>query len=193
MTAPMPDGPRDEAAEIAEVLRFWFEETESERRFKKDPDFDEAIRGRFGALHERAEAGGCDHWAATPEGALALLILLDQFSRNLYRDSARAFACDAAARAVADRALERGFDLAVPADRRLFFYLPFEHNEDLADQERGCRLVRERIGEARSIDFADRHREVIARFGRFPHRNKALGRANTPAEDAYLAEPGAGF
>jgi uncharacterized protein (DUF924 family) len=189
----MPDGPDAEAAQIAEILRFWFEETESERRFKKDPVLDETIRIRFGALHARAEAGGCAHWAETAEGALALLVLLDQFSRNLFRDSPRAFACDPAARAVAERAIARGFDMAVPADRRMFFYLPFEHNEDLADQERCCRLVRERIGDAKSIDFTERHREVIARFGRFPHRNKALGRTSTSAEEEYLGQPGAGF
>lgn len=189
----MPDGPDTRAAQIAEVLRFWFEETEDERRFKKDPAFDALIRARFGALHERAEAGGCAGWAETAEGALALLVLLDQFSRNLHRDSPRAFACDPAALAVARRAIERGFDLAVPADRRVFFYLPFEHSEDMADQERCCRLVRERVGDAKSIDYAERHRAVIARFGRFPHRNKALSRACTPAEDAYLSQPGAGF
>jgi uncharacterized protein (DUF924 family) len=181
------------ATQIGDILRFWFEETPSELRFKKDLAFDATIRERFGALHAQAAAGGCADWAATAEGALALLVLLDQFSRNLYRDSPRAFACDDAARAVALRALERGFDLAVPSERRLFFYLPFEHNEDLADQERSCRLVRERIGDAKSIDFAERHRAVIMRFGRFPHRNKALGRSSTPAEEDYLSQPGAGF
>jgi uncharacterized protein (DUF924 family) len=193
MSAAVPEASDAQAAQIGEVLRFWFEETENDRRFAKDPAFDEAIRARFGALHARAAAGGCAGWAETAEGALALLILLDQFSRNLYRDSPRAFACDAAALAVARRAIERGFDLAVPVDRRVFFYLPLEHNEDLADQERCCRLVRERIGDAKSIDYAERHRDVIARFGRFPHRNKAIGRASTPAEEAYLSQPGAGF
>jgi uncharacterized protein (DUF924 family) len=180
-------------SDIDEVLRFWFEETQSEQHFKRNPDFDAIIRARFGALHERAEAGGCAEWAETVEGALALLILLDQFSRNLFRDSPRAFACDDRARAIAHDAIERGFDLAVTQERRAFFYLPFEHSEALADQERCCALVRERLGDAKSIDFADRHRDVIDRFGRFPHRNRALGRPNTPAEDAYLAEPGAGF
>jgi uncharacterized protein (DUF924 family) len=178
---------------IGEVLRFWFEETPSELRFKKDPAFDAAIHERFGALHEQAVAGAGAEWAATADGTLALLVLLDQFSRNLYRDDPRAFACDEAARAIAETAIERGFDLAVPSERRVFFYLPFEHNEDLADQERCCRLVRERIGDAKSIDFAERHRAVIARFGRFPHRNKALGRASTPAEEHYLSQPDAGF
>ncbi|MGE5146558.1 MAG: DUF924 family protein [Candidatus Eiseniibacteriota bacterium] len=178
---------------IDDVLCFWFEETTHEQRFKKDSAFDAAIRDRFGALHAQAEAGGCTDWAASARGALALLVLLDQFSRNLNRDSARAFACDGMARAVADQALERGFDLEFPVEQRLFFYLPFEHSEDMADQERCCRLVRERVGDANSIDFTERHRDVIRRFGRFPHRNKALGRSCTPAEEDYLAQPGAGF
>jgi len=189
----MPGSLDSATAQIGEILRFWFEETESERWFKKDPEFDETIRARFGALHARAAAGGCADWAASAEGALALLVLLDQFSRNLFRDSPRAFACDPAARAIALRALEHGFDLAVPADRRAVFYLPLGHSEDLADQEQCCRLVRERIGDALYVDAAERHREVIARFGRFPHRNKALGRASTPDEEHYLSQPGAGF
>ena len=189
----MPDSLDNAAAGIDDVLQFWFEETAYEQRFKKDPAVDAAIRARFGALAARAEAGGCADWASNAEGALALLILLDQFSRNLHRDSPRAFACDGMARAVAEQALERGFDLAFPTERRVFFYLPFEHSEDLADQERCCRLVHERIGEANYIDYAERHRDVIARFGRFPHRNRVMGRQCTPEEEDYLSQPGAGF
>ena len=189
----MPNSHDKAAAQIDEVLRFWFEETAKERWFEKNPAFDAAIRARFGALHEAAASGGHADWAADAEGALALLIVLDQFSRNLFRDDPRAFACDSRGRGIALQSIERGFDLAVPVERRIFFYLPLGHSEALADQEHCCRLVRERIGDDRYADFADRHRDVIARFGRFPHRNKVMGRPCTPNEEDYLSQPGAGF
>jgi uncharacterized protein (DUF924 family) len=176
-----------------DVLRFWFEETPQERWFEKDAAFDAALRARFGALHAHAAAGGCADWEASAEGALALLIVLDQFSRNLYRDDPRAFACDERGRAVAERAIERGFDLAVPQQRRIFFYLPFTHSEDPADQDRCCAFVRDRVGDAVYLDYAERHRDVIRRFGRFPHRNAALERRSTSDEEEYLRQPGAGF
>lgn len=179
--------------QAGDVLRFWFEETPVELWFKNDPVFDDAIRARFGALHADAAAGGCADWMATADGALALIIVLDQFSRNLYRGSPQAFACDARGRAVADQAIERGFDLAVPGDRRIFYYLPFEHSEDLADQDRCCRLVLERICDEKYLGYALRHHAVIARFGRFPHRNRVIGRPSTADEDAYLLLPGTGF
>jgi uncharacterized protein (DUF924 family) len=180
-----------------DVLSFWFAGDPSQRRtiwFEKDDAFDTGC-GAFAAALAQAKAGTLDDWAATPIGALALVILLDQFSRNLHRGSPEAFAADAKARAVARAAIEAGFDQAVGPVERMFFYLPFEHSEDLADQEESVRLfdtLREALG-GETIDYAHRHRDVIRRFGRFPHRNPVLGRTSTKEEAAYLAEPGAGF
>ncbi len=181
----------------ADVLDFWFADGPETRRqvwFQKDAAFDEACEA-FRPAREVAKAGAFDSWTKTPDGTLALLILLDQLSRNLYRGSPEAFAADAKALAIARDAVARGFDQAQHPVRRMFLYLPFEHAEDLAMQDESVRLfetLREALGEL-TIDYAHRHRDVIRRFGRFPHRNVALGRTNTPAEEAYLAEPGAGF
>jgi len=171
-----------------EVLEFWFRESSRPRWFENDADFDREIAERFRADHARAVKGGCDAWQATPEGALALVIVLDQFSRNLFREDPRAFAADAQARTVAAQAIDRGFDMGVPIERRIFFYMPFEHSESLEDQRRCLRLVRERCNIERYIDYAASHLKVIERFGRFPHRNKALGRESTEAEITYMAE-----
>ena len=181
----------------ADVLAFWFADGPDTRRaawFQKDDAFDAACR-QFEPAHEAAKRGELDHWAARPEGVLALLILLDQLSRNLHRGSPEAFAADPKARAIAAAAIARGDDRTLTPVQRMFVYLPFEHSEDLADQDRSVALfesIRDGLGD-NTVDYAERHRDVIRRFGRFPHRNAALGRANTPAEDAYLAEPGAGF
>ena len=181
----------------ADVLAFWFADGPDTRRaawFQKDDAFDAACR-QFESTHEAAKRGELDHWAARPEGVLALLILLDQLSRNLHRGSPEAFAADPKARAIAAAAIARGDDRTLTPVQRMFVYLPFEHSEDLADQDRSVALfesIRDGLGD-NTVDYAERHRDVIRRFGRFPHRNAALGRANTPAEDAYLAEPGAGF
>jgi uncharacterized protein (DUF924 family) len=180
-----------------DVLSFWFAGDPSRKRtiwFEKDDAFDTSC-GAFAAALAQAKAGALDDWATTPRGALALVILLDQFSRNLHRGSPVAFAADAKARAVAGAAITTGFDRTVGPIERMFFYLPFEHSEDPADQEDSVRLfetLRDALG-AETIDYAHRHRDVIRRFGRFPHRNAALGRTSTPEEEAYLAEPGAGF
>jgi uncharacterized protein (DUF924 family) len=180
-----------------DVLSFWFAGNPSQRRtiwFEKDDAFDTSC-GAFAAALAQAKAGALDGWAATPIGTLALVILLDQFSRNLHRGTPEAFAADAKARAVARAAVAAEYDQAVGPVERMFFYLPFEHSEDLADQEESVRLfetLRDALG-ARTIDYAHRHRDVIRRFGRFPHRNAALGRISTEEEEAYLAEPGAGF
>ena len=168
------------------VLDFWFSEDAKAQWWAPPPAFDDEIRRRFGALHETAAAEELEAWEATADGALALLIVLDQFPRNMFRDDARAFAADPLARAVAQRAIDRGHDLAVPADRRLFFYLPLEHSEDLVHQDRSCALFAERCDIGQYVEFAERHRTVIARFGRFPHRNAVLGRESTPEEKAYL-------
>jgi uncharacterized protein (DUF924 family) len=172
-----------------DVVAFW-RDAGPEKWFRKDAAFDAAIRQRFGALHEAAAAGRLDGWAENPEGALALILLLDQFSRNLHRGSPLAFAQDVRARSVAERAIAAGFDLAVPADLRLFLYLPFEHSEAIADQERCVRLCHA-LPDRGLLPYARDHERIIRRFGRFPHRNAALGRHTTPAEQAFL--DGGGF
>lgn len=186
----------------SDILGFWFSEgpdTFREAWFRRDDAFDAAIRGRFGATAAAAREGGFADWAGAPEGALALAILLDQFPRNLHRGSAEAFAADATMRGIARVAvLGRRFDLALTPTQRPFLYLPFEHSEAMADQDLSVALfegLRDHPPHARpggAIDYAWRHREVIARFGRFPHRNAALGRASTAAEEAWLAA-GGGF
>ncbi len=171
-----------------DVLAFWFEETSPSQWFEADPSFDETIRRRFGALHEEAAQGGCDGWCATADGALALVILLDQFSRNLFRGKGRAFAQDAKARDVVDDAIAQNLDMMADEDLRAFFYIPYMHAEDLALQDKCIELIRERLGEASgNLPHAIWHREVIEKFGRFPFRNKALGRETTPEEAEYLA------
>jgi uncharacterized protein (DUF924 family) len=177
---------RQSTTEPGEVLDFWFAEGDDERWFKVSPEFDREVTERFGAAYEDAAAGRLTDWEATPEGALALTIVLDQFSRNMFRDSARAFAADPVAQGIADRAIEHGHDMAVPEERRIFFYMPFEHAEDLALQDRCVALVKERCNRGQYVDYAERHRAVIARFGRFPHRNEVLGRESTPEEIEYL-------
>ena len=179
------------------VLDFWFAGDPLTPRavwFEQDDAFDAACHG-FAAARDAARAGTLDHWADTPRGGLALLILLDQISRNLYRGQAEAFAADVRARAIARQMIARGFDLVLTRVERGFVYLPFEHSEDLADQEESVRLFAALRAEAEDdgLDYALRHRDVIRRFGRFPHRNAALGRVSTAAEAAYLATPGAGF
>jgi uncharacterized protein (DUF924 family) len=171
-----------------EVVAFW-REAGPKRWFEKDAGFDDEIRRRFLALHETAAAGKLIDWEANAEGALALLVLLDQFPRNMFRGQARMFATDPLARAIASRAILNGFDGAFP-DLRDFFYLPFEHSEDLADQECGVTLFKA-AGNAEGLKWAELHADIIRRFGRFPHRNAVLGRVSTPEEQAFL--DGGGF
>jgi len=173
----------------AEVVAFW-RDAGPERWFSKDAAFDDDIRRRFLGLHEAAVAGRLSRWEQTAEGALALLILLDQFPRNMFRGEARAFASDPLARAIAAGALVRGFDAQAPDGMRGFFYLPFEHSENLADQERAVAFYKA-TGDADGLKWAELHADIIRRFGRFPHRNTALGRATTPDEQAFL--DGGGF
>ncbi|MBE9606644.1 DUF924 domain-containing protein [Acetobacteraceae bacterium H6797] len=190
-------------ADAQAVLDFWFSEglgTARKAWFIKDEAFDGEIRVRFGALVAPAREGALDGWAETAEGALALLIVLDQFPRNLFRGSPEAFASDAHARAIArDAVLARRLDLRLPHAARVFLYLPFEHSEEMADQGlsvalfEGMRDDPALAAPGGSIDYAWRHWSVIARFGRFPHRNAALGRENSAAEAHYLSQPGAGF
>ena len=172
----------------AEVVAFW-RDAGPERWFGKDAAFDDDIRRRFLKLHEDAAAGRLSRWEQTAEGALALLILLDQFPRNMFRGEARAFASDPLARAIAAGALVRGFDAQAPDGMRGFFYLPFEHSENLADQERAVAFYKA-TDDADGLKWAEIHADIIRRFGRFPHRNVALGRATTPDEQAFLDSGG---
>ncbi len=187
-----------------DVLVFWFGQPGQAEHgqpraawFRKDAAFDEQIRSRFLPDVQAALAGRLDSWADGPQGLLALLIVLDQFPRNLFRNDAKAFAGDRQALELANRALARGWDKPRLAVEKLFIYLPLEHSEVLADQQRSLQLfsalAAEHTGCDGFLDYARRHYEVIARFGRFPHRNAALGRPSTAEEAAYLAQPGSGF
>jgi len=185
-----------------DVLDFWFDSATEALWFAQDDAFDASIRERFGDTLAAARRGELDAWAETPEGWLALLIVRDQFSRNLYRDDARAWADDPATQAIALEGVARGFDHRLSPLQRVFAYLPLEHAESLGLQKHCVRLFERLVSDqpaaVRShfehfLDYARRHHDVIDRFGRFPHRNAALGRADTPAEQAYLATPGSGF
>ena len=183
----------------AEVLAFWFGDPPGAARaewFRKDAGFDSGIRTRFGALHEAAARRELEAWRAAPGPMLALVVVLDQFSRNLYRGDARAFAQDTHALECANEALARGDDARLLPVQRQFLYLPLEHSEDLADQERCVALMRslEDYPETKGLtEWAEKHRVIVARFGRFPHRNAALGRESTPEEVEFLRQPGSGF
>ena len=182
-----------------EVLAFWFGDKPGRSRaewFRKDAAFDERIRSGFGELHGQAAERRLESWRAERESMLALVVVLDQFSRNLFRDDGRAFAQDAYARECARQALAREDDRELAPVQRMFLYLPLEHSEDLADQERCVQLMGalEAFDETRGIlVYAERHRAIVRRFGRFPHRNAALGRASTAEEAEFLKQPGSGF
>ena len=173
----------------SDVVGFW-KEAGPGKWFAKNEAFDDLFRQRFEPAHARAARRELDGWAETPEGSLALLILLDQFPRNVFRGTGHAFATDPLARMVARRALEAGHDRQVEGDIRRFFYLPFQHSEDLADQDRQVELFQTRMDRKPDDRWAEHHHAVIARFGRFPHRNAALGRDTTPEERAFLDEDG---
>jgi uncharacterized protein (DUF924 family) len=166
----------------AEILTFW-REAGPDRWYEKDEVFDADMRCRFLEVWRRAAAGGLSSWEASDEGALALTIVLDQFPRNMFRGDAQAYASDALARQVAGRALERGADARIEPALREFLYMPFMHSEYLADQLRCVELFRHVPD---SLKYAERHADIIRRFGRFPHRNRLLGRATTPEEQAFL-------
>lgn len=210
MTQPQTKHEAPIDARATDLLDFWFgdlreryDAKESLRRwFSGDPELDALCRERFGALLSEAEAGGLRDWEGRPESLLALVILLDQLSRNLHRGSAAAFANDARACNLAHQAVDSGWDLELHPLERLFLYLPFEHSESLADQD----LAVERFAALEAVagpelqaavagysDYARRHRDVIVRFGRFPHRNQRLGRPSTPEEQVFLTQPGSSF
>jgi uncharacterized protein (DUF924 family) len=170
-----------------DVVAFW-REAGPKRWFKKDDAFDRVFRERFLATHEAAARGELAEWQRSPTGALALVILLDQFPRNAFRGTARVYATDEAARRAADAAIAAGHDRKIAKGLRIFFYLPFEHSENLADQDRSVELLRG--SNKRQRRFSEHHREIIRRFGRFPHRNAILGRPTTPDEQRFLDEGG---
>lgn len=187
------DAPEDAEATMASMHRLWF---------GKSSAVDDDLRQRFLPLVEDARRGACANWASTPRGALALLVLLDQMPRNIFRDTPAAFASDAQAQRVAKAMVDAGEDARLWPIERVFVYLPLEHAEDLAMQQRAVALftaLRDGVPAAQRkpfdgfLDYAERHRDVIARFGRFPHRNAVLGRVSSEAELAYLRQPGAGF
>ena len=171
-----------------DILGFW-RQAGPEKWFAKNPAFDNAIRLKFEPVHHAAARGEYDHWAGDPEGVLALLILLDQFPRNLYRNSGHAFATDPKALAIAKAAVQAGFHRQVPHALANFFVLPFEHSENLADQDFALAMTIE-LDDADGRKWAQVHRDIIARFGRFPHRNQCLGRETTPEEQTFLDEGG---
>ncbi|NMO16515.1 DUF924 domain-containing protein [Pyxidicoccus fallax] len=186
-------------ASAEEVLGFWFGDSDQpqEKWFMGGEAFDEECRRRFLAAHEDAAAGRLRDWRDEPRSCVALLLLLDQIPRNLFRGTPRAFATDALAREVARHALARGLDVTLPPVWRWFMYLPFEHSEEAHDQRLAVALF-EMLAlyhpdSLESLDYARRHRDVIERFGRFPHRNVALGRPSTPEEERFLQEPGSSF
>jgi len=191
------------AANWPDVLEFWFGAPGSPELgrnrgqwFQKSDAFDASIRERFLATHEAAAAGRLDGWAERPLAALALVVALDQFPRNMFRGTPRAFATDTKALAVARGIVSRSFDATYVPVQRWFAYLPFEHAEDLAAQTESLALfdrLRDDPGNAGTLGYAMRHYAVIERFGRFPHRNAILGRASTPGELAFLAAPGSSF
>jgi uncharacterized protein (DUF924 family) len=181
-----------EPAWVDDVLSFWFAELDREAWFRKSEAIDALIRERFGKILEQLTALPVDAALTSPRRALATVVVLDQFSRNLYRGTPRAFASDAGAREIARSAIARGFDHGLDVHGRSFLYMPFEHSEDLADQELAVSLLGA-LGDEEYTRFAIAHRDIIARFGRFPHRNAVLGRAPTPEEAEFLRQPGSSF
>jgi uncharacterized protein (DUF924 family) len=171
----------------AAIVAFW-REVGPDRWFEKDAALDDEIKRRFLSTYEAAAAGKLTDWEQSAEGALALLILLDQFPRNMFRGEARAFSTDPLARAITSRAILNGFDGAFP-DLRTFFYVPFEHSENLADQER-CIALNKAAGDADGLKWAKLHADIIRRYARFPHRTAVLGRVTTPEEQRFLDDGG---
>jgi uncharacterized protein (DUF924 family) len=177
---------------VGDVLRFWFEELGRKAWFVKDTAIDAQIRERFLPLIVELATLPVEDTVTSADRALAAVIVLDQFPRNAFRGTARAFATDAQALAVATQAITRGLDRELPAERRVFLYMPFEHSEALADQERCVTLI-SALGDEEYTRYAQAHRDVIARFGRFPHRNAVLGRTPTLEELTFLKQPGSSF
>jgi uncharacterized protein (DUF924 family) len=175
-----------------QILKYWFEELSPEDWFKVDAARDAEVRTRFGAVYNALGSDVPPEWLEAPEGYLAAVLVLDQFPRNMFRGDPRAFATDAQALTLAKRAIAAGKDMLVAPERRAFIYMPFQHSESAADQARSVELFAA-LGNKLNLDFAIRHREIIDRFGRFPHRNEILGRNSTDEEIAFLKQPGSSF
>ena len=188
---------------VAEILAFWFGSPEDANYgkprkvwFKNNSEFDEQIRSHFFGDYQLAAQGKLENWKESPDSCLALILLLDQFPRNIFRGQPQAFATDEQALEAAKYAVNQGFDRHLLPVQRWFIYLPFEHSENLADQEKAVELTSQLSDDPdskSSIDYAIRHREVIQKFGRFPHRNSILGRESTPEEQEFLKQPGSSF
>jgi len=177
--------------DAAVVLHFWFEEISQEQWWRRDPLFDQTVRSRFAELHDAASRAELWTWRETAFGRFAEIIVLDQFSRNMYRDDARAFACDALALGLAQEAVRVGADLEIAPERRAFIYMPYMHSESRLIHATAVELFRARA--PGNLDYEMRHKAIIDQFGRFPHRNAVLDRASTPEELAFLAKPGSSF
>ncbi len=175
-----------------DVLDFWFNELEPKQHFDKDAALDETIRERFAATHAQAARGELAGWRDTADGRLAEIIVLDQFSRNLFRDSPRAFACDGMALVLALEAVRAGAAQELPRERRAFLYMPYEHSESARIHETALELF-SRLGLKRQFKYERAHKAIIDRFGRYPHRNAALGRESTVEEKEFLKQPGSSF
>jgi uncharacterized protein (DUF924 family) len=176
----------------AEVLRFWFEDCRPEQWFATDPDFDARLRQRFAPTHDAARRGELYAWRGSVDGRLAEVIVLDQFSRNLYRGTADAFACDTIALVLAQEAVASGGDRQLPARRRAFLYMPYMHSESLLIHEQAT-LLFSQPGLEQNLEYELRHKRILERFGRYPHRNTVLGRASSAEEIEFLQQPGSSF
>lgn len=175
-----------------DVLDFWFNDIEPKQWFQKDIDFDKSIKERFGLLYQQAIQGELSAWRDSPKGALAEIIVLDQFSRNIYRDQPESFAADPMALALAQVSIANGFDVELSATERSFLYMPFMHSESAAIHEEAVKLFRG-LGIVNNLDFELKHKKIVDRFGRYPHRNAILGRKSSAEELAFLEEPNSSF
>ena len=175
-----------------EVIEFWFSQTDTSQWFKKDPEFDQLIRRRFLDAHAKATRCELFAWRTTALGSLAEIVVLDQFSRNMFRDRPESFAYDSISLVLAQAAIANGFDAELPPVQRTFLYMPFMHSESLRIHEEAVRLFTQ-LGEKISLDYEMKHKAIIERFGRYPHRNKILGRNSSPEELAFLSGPGSSF
>ena len=175
-----------------DILGFWFEEISPQEQFMGGPELDERIRTRFGEMWEQAVSGRFREWLETPDGALALIILLDQFPRNMFRGSGKSFDSDALARECSATAIGSGHDMGLPERKRLFIYMPYMHSEGMEDQQRCVELIRDRMPETGALNLlhARAHRDIIGLFGRFPYRNEALGRESTDEEAGWMETVG---
>ncbi len=177
-----------------DVLEFWFVETQPQQWFQVNEDFDQQVIDRFSEPYTMATRGEFDEWQKDADGALALIILLDQMPRNMFRGTPKAFETDKKALVVSKYAISKGLDQVLNAQKRRFLYLPFEHSENMSDQKRSVELFEKiKDDDPLGYDYAVRHYKVIEKYGRFPHRNKILGRENTPEEEVYLSKPDSGF